>query len=222
MQVINHHQGWFHTAWRLCFIVSLLLVSFATSVAQEQTLPLEEEPQRQLVNFKGTKAIYFKDINHILDKFVGSWKGTSVRGYDITIQLKIFRKVYQPAYWSYADLLGFKLEISKDGKKETTPLNTHYLIPETEWYRGSGLALYVENDLTNKNGYRFYLDFNGLKQEGYHGWTFLKAIISEDGKTLTLYSSGKVVLEGEPLPNYPPYIPKKSFSVAWVLHRVDK
>lgn len=200
----------------MCF----LLLSAVFASAQKRVLPLEKEAQMLFVTMEDTDSIYFKDVNHILDKFEGSWKGTGVGGYDITMQLKTFKKVYKDEYASYSDLLGYKLEIWKEGKKLPTPLGDWQFIPGTSWYQGDGLDLDDDNK-ADKDSYEFGLDFSAQRKEGYWGITSVTAKISKDRKTLTVSHGGTVVPHHE-IPSYPPYIPKVAFSVAWVLHRVGK
>lgn len=204
------------------FLLGIVIIAWAILPlsAQSKTLPLEKEAEIEMSYEEETEGIYFKDIHHLLNKFEGTWKGTGVGGHEVTLQLKIFQKVYDDMGECYADVLGFKLEIRKDGAKLPPPLRPWQLIPGTEWYRGDGFDT-DDDDKTLPDTYQFYLNFNDQRKHGYWGATFVTGQLSKDGKTLTISHGGTVVVENE-IPSFPPYIPKASFRVAWVLHRVGK
>lgn len=168
MQVTSLHAlGKLPHLVRSALGIILALLSLTTLSGQKRILPLEEESKMKLVTIVNTEEIYFKDVNHILDKFVGSWKGTGHGGYDIVMQTKVFRKVYNDFDEDYSDVLAFKLEISRDGKPVPSPIGKWFYVPGATWYSGSGLDL--DDDQVLKDTYTLYLDFNSQRKDGYWG-----------------------------------------------------
>jgi hypothetical protein len=69
----------------LRLLLFIILISFFTN-AQQAIIPIENERNYNGALIDTSEGIYFKDVNNVLDKFVGTWKYDDGNGtvYEIT------------------------------------------------------------------------------------------------------------------------------------------
>lgn len=170
-------------------ITSLLIFAFscrAQTTIPEGTVPIENEPAF-LDNHEQTPGgTYFKDVNGVLDKYIGTWKGT-LNNKNFELIITETTKEYEE-YSIKNDLLLMKykiIDLNGNSLYSTIPLNDDsYLVP-------SGYKF-------TDNGEYYMLTYVGEEGEcGQKGTIFLESIDNGDQLTLFYTPRGDIILESD-------------------------
>jgi len=109
----------------IVYIITLLISTFI--FAQETIVPIEQMPSYSITD-QNNGTYYFKDVNNVLDKFVGTWKyETANESLEIT-----FYKVLYEAYGNdFIDELDCNFIYIKNG---VTVFDTSTINPDDKYF----------------------------------------------------------------------------------------
>lgn len=213
---------WRGYALRLLLLcITLIGLSNLEASAQrrrdQERIPLREYSTDRAFDYSAKSKPYFFDEKGDLDKFVGTWEGTSWNGYSIKANLILVRK-YSFSDLYDIDLLALDLQVMKDGKVIPTGL---ILDDRFHRVRGKRLSSRVKPSETDAVARRYILVLRyGNDLEGkYSGSCLTQWEINEAEDEILVWPGGGVTIEGRyRIPDYARG--KKMSQPQWRLHRV--
>ena len=161
-------------------IATIILVMITLSCKAQQIIPLEKTNEFRDANDGIPDGTYIKDVNHLLDRYLGTWKGNSDnKNYTFFIT----KHTYKPLNVTYDVLLIRYLITSSSG----TVIEDTRSLPDTSLYVitgdqfGKNLGYYMSN---------YYGKDNACGQRGVVYITNVK----DTEQQITLYLSPDKVL----------------------------
>lgn len=202
----------------------LLALAFFLSV-----LPASGQAIRPLIGlefpdgtWKFPEKVYFQDMDHDLDKFLGDWVGSAYNGDSIFLRTSVAPQIWHDLYNCAMDLLMLDLRVFHQGKRypsyEERDQEYPELIPGT-WF----FLDWVTEDIMERNPYKYqaWLDYTKRKKEDpYSGSVSIILELSEDEQVMQVrrWSLGYDTFR----PKFPPYITPEPGQVMWTLRRVAR
>lgn len=157
---------------RIVLIINLIIGIL--SCKAQQIIPVEKMIEYRDSDTQIPEGAYLKDINGLLDKYVGTWKGT-VNNKNYTF---IITKAKQKLISIYADELLIRYLI-------TTP--TGSILEDTRTLPDTNL-LVIEGDYLSNNAKYYVLNYFGKNSTcGQSGEVFISTITSSGNKQMKLF-----------------------------------
>lgn len=160
---------------KILLIIAILLTALSSKA--QQIIPLEEQRKYMDEEIEVDDGTYFKDINHLLDKYEGTWKGIySENGY--TYEFRIKKRVYNGVTRPLKiDELMMRYRITDNNGKEI--LST-YDLPDDSPYTIIGNYL-------DEVGH-YVLSYIGFEAEcGQSGDVFIGVLDGSNGQKMQLF-----------------------------------
>lgn len=167
----------------LKIILSLFVLSVTANCHCQKILPVEK-----LVDYMRGKQgglenngyTYVKDVNNVLDKFIGTWKGKSTIGK--TYEIKI-NEISETSYGIKEDLLILKYRVLDAKGKE---IDNTLSLPNDHVYVVSGAYLDKQNN--------YVFNFNGGQKDcGLDGSLFVKVLGNGKKLEISLHPIGESI-----------------------------
>lgn len=140
-------------------ITILLFISLLSCKAQVNTIPIENEIIYRNNETEVADDTYWKDVNNLFDKFIGTWVGTyNNKNYEFVVSKYTYNSTIRPLT---RDELIIKYKITdNNGNIIVNTLN----VPDDD-------MLVIEGDYLDENGETYHLDYTGENfvcgQNGY-------------------------------------------------------
>lgn len=162
-------------------IITFLAINCKAQQLYPHTVPLEEMVKTADIE----DGMYFKDVNHILDKFEGTWTGTA-NNRTYKIKLNQTAEEYDIGEKIKRDLLFFYYKIKEDNEELIDVLDAE----DDDKLIGMGSRLYVEED----NSVIYVISYTGEESIcGQTGHILLKTTDNPDEIRFVYYPKGGLV-----------------------------
>lgn len=170
--------------------------------------------------WKFPEKVYFQDLDHDLDKFLGDWAGSAYNGDSIFLRTSVATQVWSDFYHCAMDRLMLDLRVFHQGKRYPSYEERDQEYPELiqgAWFFSDMITEYEAR--VNPNKYLVRLAYTKEKKEDpYSGSVFIILELSEDEQVMQVrrWSLGVYTFR----PKFPPYITPEPGQVMWTLRRV--
>ncbi|RAJ13487.1 DUF6705 family protein [Olleya aquimaris] len=114
------------------YIITLLISAF--TLGQEVIVPLEQMPSYSITE-KNSETYYFKDVNNVLDKFVGTWKYDTANE---SLEITFYKVLHETSSNNFIDMLDCNFIYIKNG---VTIFDTNTITDPEEKYFITGAYL---------------------------------------------------------------------------------
>lgn len=207
-------------AGRKCLLALALFVSVLSASGQAIRPLISLKFPRD--TWKFSEKIYFQDLDHDLDKFVGDWGGLAYNGDSIFLRTSIATEVWSDFHKCTMDHLMLDLRVFHQGKP--------YPNYEKRYKRYEGLIQgawffldWVTEEVRERNPYKYQVWFDYIREKEedlYYGSVSVILEMSEDEQVIQArrWSIGFDIA----YPNFPPYIAPKPNQVMWTLRRITR
>lgn len=110
---------------KIFYIITTLIGTF--TFAQEIIVPIEQMPSYSITD-KNNATYYFKDVNNVLDKFIGTWKYETVNE---SLEITFYKVLHETRSNNFIDELDCNFIYIKNG---VTVFNTNTINPDDKYF----------------------------------------------------------------------------------------
>lgn len=163
-------------------ILIIAFLVFSTLSCKAQIIPIQNEINNRNNEIEVPNGTYYKDVNNLFDKYIGTWIGTSNnKNYEFIVSKTLYQSEVRPLS---RDILILKYRII-DNTNNQVILDTS-ILPDTS-------PLVIDGNYLDTNGETYHLDYWGVEGMcGQNGYISIAVINNETQMNLSYSVNGEM------------------------------